>query len=557
MKIILNTLEKYMPYILLTFACIVLYNLISYRIYPYEFDTNVYFAILQNFISHGKILIPIVAREISSICNSELICSYSYPAFTGAQIYEQFPPDYTSGFLLIFFPALLSNIISFLLDINPSIKFFIQIYSIAGVVIYFICCILILNKLKPNKYESALLVSSSFLGYILLVQFAANGIVGELYSSIILSLVALTVYIGIYKKFSLGLYILCSALLGTALEAKISTVFVVGIIFLSIIIKCYISYKNKLYIIYNLVAICIPKLLIFGYIFYSLDFNINNIFNYIKSSIFVYSINANAGLNWGESSIYKQILGLLSNPALNTIIYIALFSYLASACMLLKIKSKKSLLEFTYVSLILISSLIYPLTFKFPYTRIYSAFICLTPLCFLLLFSMVSRAYKSKYNYEFFRWAPTGALSIISLYALSILPISIATFQPLKPTQFESVMDAYQTLNLPQDAIFLTPHFFSMPWDAYLSGALDHKSPLSSHNIYTEDSFGKQLNDRNSISGKPVLLLESCRWGHCNKSEKLIKIIKIPNSRESIEFICNLISPTINTYYKIYSCALK
>ena len=172
---------------------IILYNLIIYRIYPFEFDTDVYFAILEKLISSGKILIPIVSRNIASICDPSLICSYVHPTISGQQIFEQLPPDYTSGITLLIIPKLINSALSFFSKNTISLNYFIELYATGAAFIYLIASLLLLRVSKLSIDKILIYCLVTFIGNLLLIQFAANGIVGELYSSILLSSVAAVV----------------------------------------------------------------------------------------------------------------------------------------------------------------------------------------------------------------------------------------------------------------------------------------------------------------------------------------------------------------------------
>jgi hypothetical protein len=136
---------------------VVFYNLIIYRVYPFEFDTDVYFAILEKLISSGKILIPIVSRNIASICDPSLICSYLHPTISGQQIFEQLPPDYTSGITLLIIPKLINSTLSFFTKNTLSLNYFIELYATGAAFIYLITSLFLLkvSKLLRNPLKGS------------------------------------------------------------------------------------------------------------------------------------------------------------------------------------------------------------------------------------------------------------------------------------------------------------------------------------------------------------------------------------------------------------------
>lgn len=536
---------------LLTSLSAIFYNLIIYRVQPFEFDTSVYFVILENFITTGKILIPIVSRSIASICDPLLICSYVHPTINGQQIYEQLPPDYTSGITLLIIPKLINSILSLFNKNTVSLNYFIELYAASAAFIYFISSAFLLkfSKLSIDKILIYSLVT--FISNLLLIQFAANGIVGELYSSLLLSAVAVIIFLTINSKNQLALNITGALLLGVALECKITSIFPVFFIFLIIIVKDFYDYKNFRRVASLIVAISLPKLIAFLYYCFVLDFNMGNLINFYKSSLLVYSINANAGLNWGESSVLKQLKLLFSNHLINSTIYFSIACLGMGILINLGKRNKELLLITMYVLCVLISALIYPLNFKFPYTRIYSAFFSLVPLC-LLVFILTIQQFSSRKIYQ--SVITLIFLIPITLHTYLIRPASMPFFHRAEISKFEGIGDVYPNLIIPEGAIFLTTHFFSMPWDAYLSSKLGNDPYLRNHSIYSEQSYGINSSHGGKLNVGDIYLLETCRWGHCSNKDFVEKNVKTNFDQKNTKLNCTLLKSTNKLIYRIYKC---
>jgi hypothetical protein len=222
-------LKKYSYLIPLLAITVGFYNIEIYRIYPFEFDTNVYFTLLESLIRTGKALIPIVAGGLPSICDLNLNCSFLHPDINGQQLFTQIPPDYTSGISLLFIPLLINEIYKIFFDIKISLVYLIQIYSASACLLYFLSASLIIKYSSINLSKQFIYIAISFISQILIIQYAANGIIGELYASIIISNVAIGLALNITKTQSKIFYYICAILLGIALESKISTIFPVSL----------------------------------------------------------------------------------------------------------------------------------------------------------------------------------------------------------------------------------------------------------------------------------------------------------------------------------------
>lgn len=545
----------YITLIPILLVSIILYNLTIHRINPFEFDTAVYYSIFNNLISTGKVLIPIVSRNIAYVCDPSLTCSYVHPDIIGQQIYEQLPPDYTSGITILFLPAFLHNLLEIFAKNNLSLNYFTQLYAAGASIMYGISSYFLLRLSNANLQKVFIYLLITFITNLTLIQISSNGIIGELYSSILLSEVAVITLLTFNNLRSLRLCLLSSLLLGISIECKITSVFPVFTIILIILINDYINNRELKRLIFAITAIALPKIIALLYYTYILDFSASNLLNYLYSAKTIYSLNANLGLNWGQSSISGQVNSLLSNELVRSIIFLSFIFYISSLLINIKLKNKRLLILNLVVLFALISSLIYPLTFKFPYTRIFSSFISLVPTCILLfIFSLQSIKILEKWKYLI----PFIILIPLGIHTYFYRPMVFPLFKLLYENKFQPISNSYQSLDIPKDAVFLSPHFFSMPWDAYLSSVLDNTKPLDQHSIYSEQSYGGNSHHANTMKVNNIYMLETCRWEHCSKDKKISKYIKTGEKDIFEEIFCTLIPPkNIDSIYKIYSCSKK
>lgn len=538
-------LKKYSYLIPLLAITVGLYNIEIYRIYPFEFDTNVYFTLLESLIRTGKALMPIVAGGLPSICDINLNCSFLHPDIYGQQLFTQMPPDYTSGISLLFIPLFINKILSIFYDSKISLIYLIQIYSAGAALLYFLSANLIINSSNINLSRKIIYIAISFISQILIIQYAANGIIGELYASILISNVAIGLALTLTKTQSKFFYYICAILLGIAVESKISTIFPAGALFSILVLKNYLEKKSVINILLLIFFISLAKLTATLYYFVIFDFKINNLFLYFNSIRAVYSYNAGAGMGWNETSIIKQLSMILLNQNTKPIIYAGTICYAISLVCEVKIKNKNILLSLILIAYVLASSLIYPVIFKFPYTRILSPFFGLFPLVFLPILQYLIELPKSQY-------AKIG-IAIISLTPLiyaayQISPPHYPLLEQPRAQIFEPFEKSYPNFKPTETDIFLTSHFFGMPWDIYLSGALDNQGPLNANTLYGDQSILKNI-----LNIGDIYLIQSCRWGHCSKEDQINGLIPYyKGSQASLK--CRLIPAEPKAIYKLYKC---
>lgn len=542
-------IKKYLYLLPLLAITVGFYNIEIYRIYAFEFDTNVFLTLLESLIRTGKALMPIVAGGIPHICDVSLNCSFLHPDIYGQQLFTELPADYTSGISLLFIPLLINKIISFFYDIKISLIYLIQIYSTAACLLYFLSASLIIKYSKIKLPQQIIYIALSFISQILIVQYAANGIIGELFASILISNVALGILITLTKEQSRLFYSICAIFLGVAVESKISSIFPVFAIFTVIVFKSYIQKRGILNILLLIFYIGLAKIIAVIYYYFIFGFNLNNLLLYFDSIRGVYSYNAGAGMGWGNTSALKQLSMIFLNPNIQLILYPGIACFFISSMYAIKMKNRDMILSLLFLLYILASSLIYPIIFKFPYTRILSPFFGLLPLVFLPPLNYIITLTKVRY---FKIGLGTVILAPLLYSAYQISPPHYPLFDLPQAKIFEPFESSYPNFKPKASDIFLTSHFFGMPWDIYLSGALDNQGPLNSHTLYGDQSI-----QRNILSIGDIYLLQSCRWGHCSKSAQIEgHIPHYLGNPASLK--CSLMPPRDSqSIYKLYKCTIK
>ena len=524
-----------------------LYNIEIHRIFPFEFDTNVYFTLLESLIKSGKALMPIVAGGLPSICDVNLNCSFVHPEITGQQLYTQMPTDYTSGISLLFIPLLINKILSFFYETKSSLIYFVQIYSVGASCLYLLSAFLIIKYSRINFIQQVIYILISYIAQILIIQFAANGIIGELYASVIIANVTIGLAITLTKDHLRAFYYICAIFLGIALEAKISSIFPVGAIFSVLVMKSFLQRKNLFDVFILILLISLAKLIAVIYYYAIFGFSLDNLFIYFNSIRGVYSYNAGAGMSWGDTGIIKQLSMIFLNEKINVIIYSGIVCYGISLVYAVKSKNKDILLLLAFITYVLLTSLIYSIIFKFPYTRILSPFFALFPLTFLPLLEIAINLTK---NLFLKKSALVVLLSPIIFLSYQISPPNLPLLSQPAEQYFEPFSKSYPDFKPSPSAVFLTSHFFGMPWDIYLSGVLDNQGPLNSHVLYGDQSIHQKI-----IELSDIYLIQSCRWGHCSKEAKID--VAIPNYKgRPASLKCNFVQPESKAIYRLYMCTV-
>jgi hypothetical protein len=540
-------IKKNSHLLILLIVTFVLFNIQIHRINPFEFDTNVFLTLLESLIRTGKAMIPIVSGSFPSICDLNLNCNFVHPVINGQQLFTQLPTDYTSGIALLFIPYLINNILTFFYDVKVSLIYLIQIYSAGACLLYFISAILIIKYSKINLAQQFIYIAISFISQILINQNAANGIVGELYASTLISNVALGVAMTLKEEKLRSFNLICAVLLGIAVESKISIIFPAFAIFSVILLKNYYEKENKLNTLTLIFFICLAKITAVIYYYFIFDFNFNNLVKYFNSIRGVYTYNAGAGMSMGNTNITKQLSMILVNDKVNPILYIGAICSAISFILAFTIRKKNILMSLTFVAYILASSLIFPIIFKFPYTRILSAFFGLYPLVFFPIFQYLIEVQKK----SFIRIGIVNILLTSMVFtAYQISPPRYSLFKQPQTQNFEPFIKSYPSFNAKVTDIFLTSHFFSMPWDVYLSGILDNQGPLNKNTLY-----GNQTIQENISNITDLYVLQSCRWGHCAK-ENQIEVTMQSYQGQIKSLRCSLIPRDEKAIYKLFKCSI-
>jgi hypothetical protein len=496
----------------------------------------------------GKILIPIVAGGIPSICDINLSCNFLHPDLTGQKLFTQMPQDFTSGISLLFIPFYINKILSFFYETRSSLLYLIQLYSAGASFLYLFSACLIIKYSRINFIQLVIYILISFIAQILIIQYAANGIIGELYASVIIANVAIGLAITLTKEHSKAFYCVCALFLGIAIEAKISSIFPAGAIFSILVIKTFMQRRKILDIFLLIFLFSLAKLIAIFYYFVIFGFSVDNLFMYFNSIRGVYLYNAGAGMGWSDTGVIKQLSMIFANEKIHVIIFTGIICYGISLLFVVKTKDKNVLILLAFTTYVILSSLIYPIIFKFPYTRILSPFFALLPLTFLPLIEITVNLVKNSYVKN---CALAILLAPLLFISCQISPPNLPVLSQSLEKNFEPFSKFYPDFKPSSSAVFLTSHFFGMPWDIYLSGALDNQGPLNSHVIYSDHSIHQKIIDLGDI-----YLIQSCRWGHCSKEAQIDRVIPSYKGHPA-SLRCNFVQPASKAIYRLYKCTLS
>lgn len=525
-------LKKIVIFFLLLLISYYIFFFLSSNVSVIDFDAAVYFTILEKFITTNHALIPIVLDDNSFICNKNFDCFFGHPPYFDGELSAQFPPEFTSGTYLFVLPKFIDNFVSIFFNPSYTLFYFIKIYSLGASLIFFGINFILLSFKKLSYIDLIRYFLISFLSVHFILVLTSYSAIGELYSSFFILPVAISLFFldSVIKNKTLY-FILLSFFLGFALECKLSSLFTV--ITLLIIICINFDRRNLFKLVIILFFFTLPKLLILLYYLILMNFNFESFFNFIYSYYLNINYNAGAGINWANTTILKQINYLNTHNEFPNIFYFFIFYLIFSIILFVKSNNNKPII----ISLIITSTLIYPIIFKFPYLRIFSYFVALFPLI-LISFKYINLG-KNKLLL-------IGELFFFLFFYFYFYNLPI--IQSINNRSYEKIDVSYPNITFPnKNNIFITNHFFSFPWDIYLDNNLNKSGPLFNFPIYSSYSISKTKfnNDFN------FFLIYSCRWGHCPKDNYVEWVINQNNNK------CELIKPKINSIYKIYKCDIK
>ena len=172
---------------------LLIYQSAIFRIQYDEFDTTVYYVLLESLITLGKPLIPIITGSLQVICDPSLYCGLNHPTIFGQQLYTQLPSEYTSGITMLFIPYYLNKLISYFYDVNLSVFYLIQIYCMGACLLYIFSSYILIKYSKINKFDIVIFLCVSFISQVFILNYGTRGIVGEYYSSILISNIAIMI----------------------------------------------------------------------------------------------------------------------------------------------------------------------------------------------------------------------------------------------------------------------------------------------------------------------------------------------------------------------------
>jgi hypothetical protein len=519
-----------------TTGSFIYYALIS-RIFSLEFDTLVFLTILESVITRGAVLIPFADGIGSSICEftTSINCTTAHPPVSGQQLYTQFPTSYTSGLTLLLIPKLLHWISTLFLPTAVSITYLVNLYALSAAFLVIFSGATLASTASLTINRSILFVLLSLMSIALCVSYGGDIIVGELFASVLIASVGAALLLTWSKKTSTAFYAAATIILGIAIECKISTL-PLAMTLLCFIMAKYAASANSLRLpIVLLPLFLLPKIVSFFYIFASLSFDFSSFLGHLSSFQATAASNANAGINWGGQSLTGQFQLLTSSSSIETFFYVTFSTFIiAIITSILNVKSFKSVGIVLFALIISIAAAIYPFVFKFPFPRIWLPFCALMPVTLLSSLTVISHFSRLKLFNNLILLIPSILMSLL-LY-LDVMPSTKARDNPIAPFN-----ESYPDEIFPKSAVFFSNHFFSFPWDIYLSENLTGHSLFKRHSIYSYAS-ARELSGRDL----EIYLLSTCRWGHCQKSPLEKSKFKVSGSHYpegNRELTCTRIPP--------------
>jgi|GEM_PF-4952313 len=490
-----------------TTGSFIYYALIS-RIVSFEFDTIVFLTILESVITSGTVLIPFVEGIGSSICEftTSLNCTTAHPPVSGQQLYTQFPASYTSGLTLLLIPKLLHSISALFIPAVVSISYLVNLYALSAAFLVILSGAALASTASLTIYRSILFVLLSLMSSALCVSYGGDRIIGELFASILISGVSAALLLTWSKKTSIAFYAVAAVTLGVAVECKLSTL-PLAMTLLCFTMAKYAASANSLkepIVLFPLFLL--PKIVSFFYIFASFDFDFSSFLGHMRSFQATVTYNATAGINWDGQTLTRQFQLLTSSPGIETFFYVTFFTFvIAIITSILNVKNSKSIGIVLFTLIISIAAALYPFVFKFPYPRIWLPFCALMPITLLSSLTAIGHFSRLKLFKNSILLIP--AIVATAVLCLNVMPSTEALDNPI-----EDFNESYPAEIFPKSAIFFSNHFFSFPWDIYLSENLTEDSLFKRHTAYSFAS-AQELSGRDL----EIYLLYTCRWGHCPK----------------------------------------
>ena len=556
-----NNLIRFITGILLSTSLIYFfYYSIAFRIDIFEFDTRVTLSIIESLVTSGIATIPFVDPGTFSFCNLSNICSNTQDVSYGQNIKGQFSANITSG-LVMLFPSKLLHELLVVFGLNSfTVKYLLTIYTLS---IGILLSILISLANSQSKFSALNKISVWIIPVtIVCTIFLISGdrIVGEFISSLLISLGIFLLILSFNNKQKSLFYCVVALIIGLSFEAK-STVGIIALT--SYIFLCYQSWlvENSLkkIFIYGLIA-AIPKIIFFIYVFGVVNFSYEGFLKYFEVYRAIAAHNADAFLKWEVPNLYSGVM-FYGVDVLYKKLYISatiILTVIFTLSFIIKKDYKKIILP-SFITIAIISSLIYPTIFSTPYPRIFSFFwaILITCLLGLILRSDLLNIRK-KHNKNLFKYIYILLTIVIFLISSPLSYVGQNSHSDnwiiknnkniISPDrEFEK---QYPNIIISKNTKFIIDgfnSFFVMPWDYYLGRRLNSE-------ILPMFYSSKTINPDNDFY-KDTYILGTCRWGHCS-DKKVITINMLFHESENQKLTCMYIMPKEqnNHFLRLYKC---
>jgi len=507
------------------------YRILSRNIYPLEFDTVVFVDLVLFFQSTGNPWTPVFLNDTGIVC-APSGCN----SFNGSVYQTNFlTPDYTSGLGLLYGTAATVALFDlFSIDSHPK-GAVINAYAffVTGITVLSVASIAWLSRLSFINFT--IFILGVFLSVLFLIPFAADRIVGEFLSSLLLVTSASGLYfLTIDKQAKAGLMVV-ALILGLAVETKMSSLFTASFLLGVVYLTAWKLEEKWGVLVLCTLAVIFPKTLFLFVTWFYLGFNLEAISLFVEGMNNVASYNAAAGLNWNIDRFTSRWNMLAQHD------YVIWPSAIFLISIGLQIAWKFNQRHQTNVTKPLIAlalmavSLLFPIIYKFPYPRLLAQFVALIPL--LLLSGLGSLA--------------TGHLRTLFIVSAALIMIFLTAQQPIQKNALFTKTAAYERIEshtkemeyiskaiMRPDTLILVNGFFGMPWDLLYEIEDKQKHEIRFQSIYAPARIASN-----------VIHLQSCRYGHCDKGNALKISLKSSPPRE---LACVLTNST--EFYRLRTC---
>lgn len=466
---------------------------------PLEFDTAVFIDLVEFFYVTGHPWSPVFLNDSGIVCDLN-----GCEKFNGRAFQTNFlPTDYTSGLFLLFGTLATYTIIHQLPIELPSSGTVIYAYA----TFVTICAVGTLTAIalfsRLNLQNIVLLTLGVIAGALVIIPFSGDRIVGEYLSSLLLLIAAIGVYCHFVNSGSAFGIVLVSLVLGLAVETKMSSLFTATFLQFLVYLVGLKLHRSWQLIFYCTIAALAPKVVSLCLVVTHLHFDFQLLNLFLESSSKVARYNASAGLNWGVDRFVPRWKMLAQYDFL---LFSAVLSVILLCLHSLWNVFRKNLMG-TAIALctllLMLSSLAFPIIYKFPYPRLLSQFVVLVPLflfCSIALFSTERfKAPLSIITLLFMVWAGSqGSIANRALFSEDL-----ARSQTIQKHSDLGLITSELTL---PNRLILVDGFFGTPWDLIYQIDIKDKKHIRFVSVHSpaQDSAN-------------IFHVSSCRYGWCSK----------------------------------------